>query len=220
MEAKPFAMGFRIEHPQELIDTIQYGAATSALVDRGKGTVPVADYRLTANNVGGAPGTTSGGPRGTSAGGGGVPSTSTLSEREKWMEEHVTMEGDSWEGIKQRRNVYSFCMCPGGLVLPTSVEEDELCVNGMSFSRRNSPWANSAVVVGVLPADWREFKDEHGPLAGVRLQEETERRAARMGGGGMKAPVQRVTDFLDGRLSGESTCRGQRASPAADYQVS
>lgn len=58
----------------------------------------------------------------------------------------------------ERRNVYSFCMCPGGQVVPTSVDGAELCVNGMSFSRRNSRWANSALVVGVSAADWAPFE--------------------------------------------------------------
>lgn len=57
----------------------------------------------------------------------------------------------------QPRNVYSFCMCPGGQVVPTSVEEGELCVNGMSFSRRDSQWANSAVVVAVGETDWQPW---------------------------------------------------------------
>lgn len=68
------------------------------------------------------------------------------------------------------RGVYSFCMCPGGQIVPTSTSPEELCINGMSFSRRHSPWANSALVVGVLPGDWQHLEAQHGPLAGVELQ--------------------------------------------------
>ncbi|KAL3915252.1 MAG: hypothetical protein SGPRY_007306 [Prymnesium sp.] len=74
-----------------------------------------------------------------------------------------------------RRSVYSFCMCPGGQIVPTSLDVDHLCINGMSYSNRGSQWANSAVV------------------------EAMEARAAEMGGGGLVCPVQRVSDFLEGR---------------------
>lgn len=73
----------------------------------------------------------------------------------------------------------------------------------MSFSKRGSPWANSALVVGVLPADWAHLEAQHGPLAGVELQRAYEREAAGRGGGadGLVAPVQRATDFLAGAVS-------------------
>lgn len=69
--------------------------------------------------------------------------------------------------------------CPGGQIVPTSTREDQLCINGMSFSRRNSEWANAALVVTVQPSDWAGYDAEHGPLAGVALQV-----CAHGGGGG------------------------------------
>ena len=146
IECKPIAVGFRVEHPQDVINKIQYGTFGS-LCERGKGKVPVADYRLATE----------------------VDSESTGS-----------------------RGVYSFCMCPGGQIVPTSVNPDELCVNGMSFSKRESRWANSALVVTVNPSDI-EGTDI---LRGVQWQQEIERKAARYGGGNLVCPVQRVTDFL------------------------
>lgn len=126
MEAKPFAMGFRIEHPQTFVDTMQYGQKdASSLVQRGKGPIPVADYRLATN-----------------------------------IEE-------------SNSGVYSFCMCPGGQIVNTSTNESELCINGMSFSRRNSVWANSALVCTVNIADWGHLGDS--PLLGVELQRIIER---------------------------------------------
>lgn len=147
--AKPFAMGFRIEHPQEMINKVQYGEKDAEFVLRGKGSVPVAEYRL-------------------------------------------AMEVDA------NRGVYSFCMCPGGQIVPTSTCPDLLCINGMSFSKRDSKWANSALVVTVGPSDWQE-RYGTGPLAGVEMQKAIERRAAEMGGGNFVAPVQTAEDFLKGR---------------------
>ncbi|KAI8112274.1 hypothetical protein M9434_003597 [Picochlorum sp. BPE23] len=152
MEAKPFAMGFRIEHPQAVIDAIQYGKEDAEnLVKRGKGPIPVADYKLTTN----------------------------LSDR----------------------GIYSFCMCPGGQIVPTSTNEAELCINGMSFSKRNSIWANSALVATISETDWEPFENGHPALSGVNLQKHIERRAAHMGGGNLICPVQRVVDFLSDRES-------------------
>jgi uncharacterized FAD-dependent dehydrogenase len=145
IECKPIAVGFRVEHPQDIINKIQYGSFGD-LCDRGKGKVPVADYRL-------------------------------------------ATEGNSDKGT---RGVYSFCMCPGGQIVPTSTSPDELCVNGMSFSKRESRWANSALVVTVNPNDI-EGTDI---LRGVKWQQEIERKAAVYGGGNLVCPVQRVTDFL------------------------
>ncbi|KAG5190617.1 hypothetical protein JKP88DRAFT_352619 [Tribonema minus] len=169
------AVGFRVEHPQDLIDYIQYGAfsaeygALSAEVLRGKGPVPVADYKLVADLGGG-------------------------------------------------RACYSFCMCPGGQIVPTSVDPREVCVNGMSFSKRGSKWANSALVVNISPDDMRDFGGD-GPLRGVYWQQEMERRAARAGGGDLVAPVQTVPDFLSGAaepsapLPTSSYRLGVRAAP-------
>ncbi|KAJ1490287.1 hypothetical protein T484DRAFT_1935370 [Baffinella frigidus] len=101
-------------------------------------------------------------------------------------------------------------MCPGGQVVCTSVEEDELCVNGMSFSKRQSKWANSALVASVDPREsfLGEYMEEakrsahgHEALGGVLFQRAMEREAAIRGGGAFKCPVQRVTDFLDKKSS-------------------
>jgi len=111
------------------------------------------------------------------------------------------------------RAVYSFCMCPGGQVVPTPTEPEGLCLNGMSSSARDSGEANAAVVVGVTPADF----GADGPLAGVELQRRLERAAFAAGGGGYRAPAQRLQDFLAGRPSRALPAGGYRpgAAPAA-----
>jgi uncharacterized FAD-dependent dehydrogenase len=144
LEPKAFALGVRIEHPQPLIDRIQYGR------DAGHPKLPAAYYRL-AHEV-------------------------------------------------EQRGVFSFCMCPGGWIVPASTEPDGLVVNGMSLSRRDSPFANSGLVVGVEPADW-ERAGFHGPLGGVELQRAIEVAAMHAGGDDLAAPATRVTDFLAGRGS-------------------
>jgi hypothetical protein len=144
LEAKPFAMGVRIEHPQPLIDRIQYHRETRD--DR----LPAAAYRL----------------------------ASTV----------------------QDRGVFSFCMCPGGWIVPAATDTDEVVVNGMSLSRRDSPFANSGIVVGIEPEDLEPFA-EHGVLAGLRYQKSLEVMASKAGGGAQRAPGQRVTDFVANRLS-------------------
>ncbi len=144
--AKPFAVGFRVEHPQALIDRIQYGPAA------GHASLPPADYRLADN---------------------------------------PEVEG-------QPRGVFSFCMCPGGVVVPTPTEPGMQCTNGMSSSARSSPLANAGVVVAVGPADF-EAEGFRGPLAGLAWQRRWEARAFELGGGGYHAPAQRLTDFLAGR---------------------
>jgi uncharacterized FAD-dependent dehydrogenase len=140
-EAKPFAVGARVEHPQPLIDELQYGrhARTPGL--------PAAFYHLTAQ-VG-------------------------------------------------ERGVYSFCMCPGGWIVPSATEQGGLVTNGMSLSRRDSPFANAALVVTVGPRDW----GGDDVLAGVRLQRDLERRAFELGGGAFCAPGQRLDDFMKGSAS-------------------
>jgi len=100
------------------------------------------------------------------------------------------------------RGVHSFCMCPGGFIVPAATQNDEVVVNGMSLSRRDSPFANSGLVVTVEPDDLRLLKPEHGVLSGIAFQKSLETEAKRTGGGGQGAPAQRVTDFLAGRLSG------------------
>lgn len=94
------------------------------------------------------------------------------------------------------RGVYTFCMCPGGYVVPSQHEEKTLCVNGMSYYARDGKNANSAILVNVTPED---FKSSH-PLAGIEFQRQLERKAFLLGGGNYQAPVQRVADYLDNQL--------------------
>lgn len=148
MEKKTFAVGVRIEHPQPLIDSIQYHYPRDTERPR---ILPAARYRL-ATKIGG-------------------------------------------------RGVHSFCMCPGGFIVPAATENDEVVVNGMSLSRRDSPYANSGMVVSVDPEDTVGFDREHGILSGVAFQKDLEILASQTGGGMQKAPGQRVTDFIGGKLS-------------------
>ncbi len=136
MVPKPFAIGLRVEHPQSLIDRIQYGHPHPAL--------PRADYALTFNN-------------------------------------EVT-----------GRSCYSFCMCPGGVVIAGSSEADTVVTNGMSNLMRDSGLANSALVVNIRTDDL----DGNDPLAGVRFQQQWERRAFEAGGGAYHAPAQNLLAFL------------------------
>lgn len=99
------------------------------------------------------------------------------------------------------RGVHSFCMCPGGFIVPAATENDEVVVNGMSLSRRDSPFANSGMVVTVEPEDTKEYQKEHGVLAGIAYQHALEKAAKEAGGGGQVAPGQRLADFLAGRNS-------------------
>lgn len=101
----------------------------------------------------------------------------------------------------RERGVHSFCMCPGGHIVPAATENDEVVVNGMSLSRRNSPFANSGFVVTVEPEDTNAYLAEHGVLSGIAYQKALEVATSRAGGGMQKAPAQRVVDFLAGRLS-------------------
>jgi hypothetical protein len=157
IEAKPFAAGFRAEHPQALIDRIQYGKSA------GHPQLPPADYKLADN------------PR---------------------------VDGEA-------RGVFSFCMCPGGVVVPTPTEAGMQCTNGMSNSARSSPLANAGLVVAVSPRDFAAEGFE-GPLAGLSWQRKWEARAYELGGGGYLAPAQRVSDYLarrTGRPVGRSSYR-------------
>ena len=103
------------------------------------------------------------------------------------------------------RGVYSFCMCPGGFIIPTPTEPLHLNVNGMSNSNRGSRWANAALVVTVGPEDFFVARpgdlDEHGVLSGIELQRAFEARAYALGGGGYRAPAQRLADFAAGRAT-------------------
>lgn len=143
MAPKPFAMGARIEHPQDIINQIQYGHC-----ELGQ----AAEYKLTAR-----------------AG---------------------------------ERGIWTFCMCPGGHLLPTPAQEGHLAINGMSYHSRNSGFANAAVVVNVLRED---FYKGH-PLDGMWFQAALEQQAFKRGGGNYFAPAQRLNDFLAKRASkGEMT---------------
>lgn len=145
MEAKPFALGVRIEHPQPLIDQIQYGQPER---DRN---LPASSYRLACQ--------------------------------------------------VNQRGVFSFCMCPGGLVVPAATSPGELVVNGMSMSRRDSPFANSGTVVAVELEDMAMFADR-GIFAGLAFQQYVEQRVFQYGDGSQQAPSARLTDFVRGKVSG------------------
>lgn len=139
MEAKPFSMGVRIEHPQAAIDLAQYGRENPAL--------PPADYKLV---------------------------------------RHL-----------EDATVYTFCMCPGGYVVAAASEKGRVVTNGMSYADRDGENANAALLVTVNPTDF----SGDGPLAGMEWQRQIEEAAFAAGGGGYKAPAQRVGDFLAGRPS-------------------
>ena len=144
VEGKPYALGVRVEHPQPLIDEIQYRQRPR------DAHLPAASYRLAADDV------------------------------------------------------YSFCMCPGGLMVPAATAPGEIVVNGMSMSRRDSRWANSGIVTTVTEKDLAPLLDQHGHLAGLALQSQVEQAAfAANGEGSQKAPAQRLRDFLEGRESSD-----------------
>nr|MBP6103321.1 hypothetical protein [Leptotrichiaceae bacterium] len=140
IEAKPFSVGVRIEHKQEMVNNSQYGKFASLL--------PAADYKLNTK-------------------------------------------------LKNGRGVYTFCMCPGGVVVPSASEEGRLVVNGMSYYSRDLENANSAVLVNVEPKDF----GNDSPLAGIEFQRRLEEAAYKLGGGNYKAPVQLVGDFLENKKS-------------------
>jgi len=114
-------------------------------------------------------------------------------------------------------------MCPGGQIVPASTDPSEVCVNGMSFSRRDSLWANSALVVTVAPDDpvLDSYRNTAGVLAGVAFQRDMERKAAAMGGGNLTVPVQRVTDFINGVASTSAPASSYRlgVKPAACHEI-
>jgi len=98
------------------------------------------------------------------------------------------------------RGVFSFCMCPGGLIVPAATSPGEIVVNGMSMSRRDSPFANSGIVVAIEQVDLKEY-DSYGALAGMRLQSDIEQAVFASGDGSQQAPAQRLQDFLSGTIS-------------------
>lgn len=101
------------------------------------------------------------------------------------------------------RGVHSFCMCPGGFIVPCATQNDEIVVNGMSLSKRDSPFANSGMVVTVEAEDTAPYQKEHGLLAGIAFQKALETAAKEAGGGGQVAPAQRLTDFMAARESAD-----------------
>ena len=154
IESKSFALGVRIEHPQSLIDRIQYHSN-----NRGK-YLPPAAYSLV---------------------------------------QQINEKG-----------VFSFCMCPGGIIAPAATSPGELVVNGWSPSKRNNPFANSGIVVSVTEKDIHdyfkknespEFKEDRVPLHGMYFQQAIERKAYEMGGGNFVAPAQRLIDFVQRKQS-------------------
>ncbi|MCB0736633.1 MAG: FAD-binding protein [Bacteroidetes bacterium] len=147
IEPKPFALGIRIEHPQTLIDHIQYHGDKSAFL-------PAAAYALV----------------------------------------HQTH-------VKQvQRGVFSFCMCPGGFIVPAATSNGEVVVNGMSPSKRNSKYANSGIVVASEIEDFKAF-EKHGALAGMHYQAQFEQKACAIAGNNQTAPAQRMVDFINGKVS-------------------
>ena len=146
LKAKSFAMGVRVEHPQEIIDQIQYHCSG----ERDE-LLPAAAYSLVhqVNN----------------------------------------------------RGVYSFCMCPGGFIVPAATANGEVVVNGMSPSRRNNKFANSGIVVELdIDRDFKKY-EKFGALKGLEFQKDLEKIAFFAGGRSQTAPAQRLVDFVDGKLS-------------------
>jgi uncharacterized protein len=144
LEAKPFALGVRAEHPQYLINTIQYHQKNPDPY------LPAATYTLTARS--------------------------------------------------QDKGVFSFCMCPGGIMVPSATGQDHLVVNGMSNSRRNSPFANAGIVTEIGMDDFSRYA-HLGSLAALAYQEDVERQMLVGGMFSQRAPAQRLTDFIARRLS-------------------
>lgn len=144
IEAKPFAIGVRVEHQQELIDYIQYHGE----VDNP--FLPPASYALV----------------------------------------------EQVDGL----GVYSFCMCPGGIIAPCATEQEEVVTNGWSPSKRNNPYANSGIVVSVEPKDLPNYKKDD-PFVCLNFQKEVEKRCWEAGGKTQRVPAQRMIDFVEGKLS-------------------
>ncbi len=151
IELKPFALGVRVEHPQQLIDRIQYHLLSDTTSGHSAyAALPPASYSLVTQAKG--------------------------------------------------RGVFSFCMCPGGIIAPASTSPGELVVNGWSPSKRNNPYANSGIVVTVEEKDVQAFKN-HGALAAMYFQESVEKKAYDAGGGRFVAPAQRMVDFTENKVS-------------------
>jgi len=157
LEAKDFAVGVRAEHPQDLIDRIQFGATA------GHAALSAAEYAAT----------------------------------HQAADQHLG-----------KRGVYSFCMCPGGLIVPSPTEAGGMAVNGMSNAKRSGAFANSGLVVQVTPDDIERHGIAAHPLMGVAFQRELEQASFRMAGSAYKAPAMRLTDFVNNKPSGNlANCR-------------
>jgi len=146
LKAKSFAMGVRVEHPQQIIDSIQYHCK-----EERNELLPAAAYSLVHQSKG--------------------------------------------------RGVYSFCMCPGGFIVPAATAPGEVVVNGMSPSKRNNRFANSGIVVEINAEKDLYKYEKFGELRGLAYQKDFERLAFTSGGRTQTAPSQRLTDFVEGKLS-------------------
>ncbi|MFN4082483.1 MAG: NAD(P)/FAD-dependent oxidoreductase [Bacteroidia bacterium] len=144
IEAKPFALGVRVEHHQDLIDSIQYKCPVRP------DYLPAASYSLVEQVMG--------------------------------------------------KGVFSFCMCPGGIIAPAMTAPGEIVVNGWSPSKRNNPFANSGIVVSVEPKDYKLF-EKFGPLAAMAFQQQVEQACFNLGDKSLKAPAQRLVDFVNNKNS-------------------
>jgi len=151
MEAKSFAVGVRAEHPQELINRIQFGPAAT------HPKLAAAEYSLTCQAE------------------------------------------DPYLG---KRGIYSFCMCPGGLILPSPTEQGCMAVNGMSNARRGGQWANSGIVVQITPEDIIRHGIKSDPLMGIHFQRQLEAATFAAAGKRYAAPVMKLTDFVNGKATG------------------
>lgn len=148
IEMKPFALGVRVEHAQQLIDQIQYHC------DVRDPYLPASSYSMV----------------------------------------HQANPGG------QQKGVFSFCMCPGGFIVPSATAPGEVVVNGMSPSRRDSRFANSGIVVSVDQSDFRPYQSQ-GALAAMYFQRDIEQRACAAAGHQQTAPAQRLVDFVNGKVS-------------------
>lgn len=146
IDCKPFALGVRIEHPQQVIDQIQYKQ------NPRHAKLPAASYSMSCQIQG--------------------------------------------------NGVFSFCMCPGGLIVPAATAPGELVMNGMSLSRRDSPFGNSGFVCSVDAVDFKKFEQKKA-LQGMYFQKEVEQKMFDLGDGSQKAPAQRIRDFIEKRKSSD-----------------
>ena len=118
------------------------------------------------------------------------------------LEKRSYLPAASYSLVHQAKDhgVYSFCMCPGGIIAPCATAQTEVVTNGWSPSKRNNPYANSGIVVGLELKDFEPYK-KHGALAGLQLQKDIEHQAWIMGGKTQTAPAQNLQDFMNNKLS-------------------